>query len=115
MLDALVLADRTIEDVAGLGIAGRARQREVAEADRLRRDQDALRIHAVQDVLEAPPLFAEAVLDRNLEILEEQFVGVDRLAAHLLDLVHGDAPAIEVRIEQAQAVSGTLHLLERRR
>ena len=74
-----------------LGISGGARQRDLAEPDCFGRDQDALGIHAVQDVFEAASLFTKAILQRNFEILEEQFVGIDRLAAHLLDLVHRDA------------------------
>src|SRR6185312_7870206 len=113
MLDCLVLADRTIEDDARPGIATGARQREVAKANSFRGNQDALRIHAVQDVFETATLFAKTILDRYLEILEEQFVGIDRLAAHLLDLVHRDAAAIEIGVEQAQSVGRTLHLFER--
>src|SRR6185312_9796871 len=90
MLDRLILANRTIEDDARPGIATGARQREVAKANSFRGNQDALRIHAVQDVFETATLFAKTILDRYLEILEEQFVGIDRLAAHLLDLVHRD-------------------------
>ena len=36
--------------------------------------------------------------------VEEQLVGIDGLAAHLLDLVHRDALAVEVGVEQAQAL-----------
>ena len=68
----------------------------------------------MQDVFEAAAFLAEAILERNFEILDEQFVGIDRLAAHLLDLVHGDALAIEIGIEQAQAVGRALHLFQRR-
>ena len=50
----------------------------------------------------------------NLEILEEQFVGVDDLAAHLLDLVNLDPPAVEIGVEQAEPVGRLLHLVQRR-
>ena len=76
-----------------------------AKPHRFRRDQDALGIHAVQDIFEAAAFLAEAVLDRDLEILEEQFVGIDGLAAHLLDLVHRNPLAIEIGVEQAQALA----------
>ena len=97
-----------------LGVCGGARQRHLAEPDRFGRDQDAFRIHAVQDVFEAAAFLAEAIFHRNFEILDEQFVGIDGLAAHLLDLVHRDAAAIEIGVEQAQAVGRALHLFQRR-
>ena len=81
MLDRLVLADRTVEHDALARISRRALERQHAEPDRLGRDQDALGIHAVQDVLEAPALLADAVGDRNLEILDEQLVRIDALCA----------------------------------
>ena len=40
-------------------------QRRAAEADRLGREQDALGVHAVQDVVEALAFLADAVLDRD--------------------------------------------------
>jgi hypothetical protein len=58
----------------------------------------------VQDIFEAAAFLAEAVLDRDFKILDEQFVGIDGLAAHLLDLMHRDALAVEIGIEQAEAV-----------
>ena len=65
MLDRLVLADRPAEHDALLGVARGAGQRRAADADRLGRDQDALGVHAVQDVLEALALLADAVLHRH--------------------------------------------------
>ena len=67
------------------------------------RDQDALGVHAVQDVFEAPALLADAVGDRHRQLVDEQLVRVDGLAAHLLDLAHLDAAAVEIGVEQAQA------------
>ena len=86
-----------------LGVGRCARQRQLAQPDRFGRDQNALRVHAVQDVFEATAFFAQAILNRDFKILDEQFVGIDGLAAHLLDLVHLDPAAIEIGIEQAQA------------
>ena len=114
MLDRLVLADRTVEHVALFGVGRGARQRHLAEPDRFGRDQDAFGIHAVQDVFEAAALLAEAIFDRNFKILEEQFVGIDGLAAHLLDFMNGDAAAIEIGIEQAEPVGRVFHLFQRR-
>ena len=68
----------------------------------------------MQDIFEAAPLFAEAIFERNFEILDEELVGIDRLAAHLLDLAHRDPAAVEIGIEQAQAVGRAFHFLQRR-
>ena len=65
MLDRLVLADRAAEHDALLGVGGGAPKRGAAEADRFGGDQDALGIDAVQDVLEAAALLADAVLVRH--------------------------------------------------
>jgi hypothetical protein len=51
----------------------------MAEADGFGGDQHALGVHAVQDVLETLALLADTVLDRDLEVLDEQLVGVDAL------------------------------------
>jgi hypothetical protein len=57
-----------------------AAQGGAAGADRLGADQDALGVHAVQDVLEAAALLADAVFDGYRQAIEEQLVGVDGLA-----------------------------------
>ena len=65
MLDRLVLADRPAEDDAILGVLRCPLDGGAAEADRLGGNQNALRIHAVQDVVEALAFLADAVLDRH--------------------------------------------------
>ena len=75
MLDALVLADRSAEDDAFGGVGGGLAQRSEAEADGFGGDQDALGVHAVQDVLEAAAFLADAVFHRNLQPVDEQLVG----------------------------------------
>src|SRR6266851_767712 len=114
MLDRLVLADRTIEHDAAFRIGRGTRKRELAETDGFRCNQNAFRIHAVQDVFEAAAFLAKAILKRNLKILDEQFVGVDGLAAHLLDFMNRNAATIEIGIEQAETVSRILHFFQRR-
>ncbi len=106
MLDALVLADRPVENNAFLGVGGSALQGTAPEADRFGGDQDALRVHAVQDVLEALALLADAVLFRHRVGVEEHLVRVDGVAPHLLDLPHFDLPAVEVGIEEREAGIG---------
>ncbi|HNM98400.1 MAG TPA: serine/threonine-protein kinase, partial [Marmoricola sp.] len=114
MLDGLVLADRAVEHHALAGVLRGARQRRLAQAHGLGGDEDALGVHAVQDVLEAPAFLANAVLLGNLEVHEEQLVGVDALAAHLLDLAHRDALAVEAGVEQREPLRGRAHLVQRR-
>ena len=101
MLDRLVLADRPVEHDAAFRVGCGTRKRQLAEPDRFRGDQNALRVHTVQNIFEAAAFLAKAILDRDFKIFHEQFVGVDSLAAHLLDLMNGDAAAIEIGIEQA--------------
>src|SRR5439155_15391535 len=102
VLDALVLADRAVEDDALVSVACGALERHAAQADRLGGDQDALRVHAVQDVIEAAALFAQPVLDRDAQVVDKELVRVDRLAPHLRDLAHLDGLAVEVAIKMDQ-------------
>ena len=88
-----------------------ARQRRLADADRLGRDQHALGVEAVQQIVEALAFLADAVLERHLQAVDEDLVGVDRLAAHLVDLGDLDLGAVEVGVEQRQAVGRALALL----
>src|SRR5215813_6619906 len=113
MLDRLVLSDRAIENDARLCIARGARQRGVSETDRFRGDQDAFGIHAVKNVFEAAALLAETVSERDFKIFKKQFVGIDGLAAHLLDLMDGNSAAVEIGIEEAQAMGRIPDLLKR--
>ena len=92
-------ADRASDHVTLLGSRGRARQSHLPQSHRLGRDQDAFRIHAVQNVFEAAAFLAEAIVKRNFKVLDEEFVGIDGLAAHLFDFMHDDAAAVEVGIK----------------
>ncbi len=114
MLDRLVLPDRAVEHHALFCIVGRLAQRGAAEADRLGADQDALRIHAVQDVFEALALLADPVLHRHRQVVDEELVGIDGAAPHLRDFARVDVLAVEVRVEKTQALGAALDLLERR-
>src|SRR5678815_3034197 len=75
-LNPLVLADRPVEHHAFVGVAPRAIDEPIAVANALGGNQDALGVHAVEDVLEALPLLANQVLSRNLEVFEEHLVGL---------------------------------------
>src|SRR6266404_8138838 len=114
MLDRLVLADRPVEHVAFLCVGGGTRKRDLAQSNRFGGDQDALRVHAMQNIFEAAAFVAKAILDRDFKVLEKKFVGVDGLAAHLLDLMNRDAAAIEIGIKQTQPLGRALYFLQRR-
>jgi hypothetical protein len=75
-LHALVLADRAPEHPALVGVGHALVEQPASVTDALGGDQDALRIHAVEDVAEALALLADQVLGRNLEIVEEHLGGV---------------------------------------
>ncbi len=114
MLDALVLADRAVEHNALLGVLRGAGERATPESHGFGGNQDALRVHAMQDVLEALALLADAVGLRDRHAIEEHLVGVDALAAELLDLAHLDMLAVEVSVEKREAIGGLAALLDRR-
>ena len=77
------------------------RERGAAEPDRFGGDQDALGIHAVQDVFEAAAFLADAVVGRHVQSVDEDLIGIDRVAPHLVDHAHLDMAAIERGVEQA--------------
>jgi hypothetical protein len=87
MLDALVLADGTAEHDAFLRVLRRALQcARKAEADRFHRKQHALRIEALQQNLEALPLFADQrQRSETSRSVDEERVALHRLAAHFRD------------------------------
>ena len=74
-------------------------ERRPADADRLGRDQHALRVHAVQDVLEAAPFLADQIVGRDLEVGEEELVQSTHLRP-IFSISHRDALAVEVGIEE---------------
>src|SRR5207244_5624825 len=74
--DALVLTDRAAENDTLAGVLGGAVDEPVAIADAFGGDQRALGVESVEHVLETLPLFADQVLRGNLEVVEEQLVGL---------------------------------------
>ena len=60
----------------------------LTNANTFRTDQGSFRVHGVQDVAESLALLADQVLVGDEQIVDEQHVRVDRLAAHLLDQLH---------------------------
>src|ERR1700734_1652177 len=108
MLDALVLADRPVEHDALFRVARRAAQRVLPDADRLDGDQDALRIEAVEDVGEPLALLADPIFFGDEQAVNEDGVGIDRLAPHLRDALHVDLRAVEIGVEDGNAVGRAL-------
>ncbi|MNX61053.1 hypothetical protein D3C86_919780 [compost metagenome] len=113
VLDALVLADGAAEHGAFAGVLHGAVQRGPADAHGFRRDQDAFRVQTVQDVFKPAAFFADAVGHRNAQAINEQHVRVHGLAAHFLDFAHLDLFAVQIGIEQGQALGGFVHLGQR--
>ena len=74
-LDALVLADRAAEHGALLGVVGGLGDEPFGVADAFGRDQDALGIHAGEDVAKALAFLADQVFRRHLHVGEEHFRG----------------------------------------
>ncbi len=91
-LHALVLADRAAEHLPLFRIGRHAVDEPVAVADAFRRDQDALGVEPIEDVAEALTLLADEVLGGNLEIVEEELVGL--VVDHVEDGPDGHAAAI---------------------
>src|SRR5258708_29298277 len=104
MLDALVLADRPVEYHALPCIFCCPAQRVLTDPDRFDRNQDALGIEAMQDVGKALALLADPVGFRNEQAVDEDGIGIDRLAAHLGNAMNIDLRPIEVSVEDRDAV-----------
>src|SRR3546814_17070203 len=85
VLDALVLADRPVEDDAFPGILGRAAQRIAAAPDRLGADAHAFGDAAVEDIGAALAFLADPVLFGNEQAVDNNLVPIPRIAATLGD------------------------------
>ena len=108
MLHALVLPDRAAEHDSVARIFGRAVQRVAAESDRLRAHQHALGIQTVEDVAETLAFLADPVVLGDEQAIDEDGVGIDRVAAHFADAAHLDLFAVEVGVEQGHALRRAL-------
>src|SRR6267378_39458 len=114
-LHALVLADWAAEYVPVVRIGGRFSDEPARIAHTLRPDQDALGVHAVEDIAKALAFLADEVLGGDLEVLEEDFGG--RVVDHGAD--RADRQALSQRRlhfddEHREAVGLLLRLLARR-
>ena len=86
-----------------------------AVADALRGDQDALGVHAVEDVAEALALLADQVLGRHLEVVEEHLVVLWLIIASI-GRISMPLPTRLAQVDQEhrQPVGALLHLVDRR-
>src|SRR6478735_6026855 len=114
MLNRLVLTNRTAEHDTLAGVVGGLAQRRAAEPNRLGRNQDALGVHALQDVFKAAAFFADAVSGRYRQRINKQLIGVDRASSHLGDFAYIDILSIERRVEKTQAFGSPLDVVDRR-
>ena len=112
-MDGLVLADGAAEDNAVLGVSGGAIEGDEAEADGFGGDEDSFGVEAVEEVFEAPALFADEVGFGDFEVVDEELVGVDGFAAHFVDFADFDAAAVEFGVEQAEAVCAFFDMFDR--
>jgi hypothetical protein len=83
------LTDRPSEHLAFAGAFGGFIYEPPAVADALRRYQDTLRVHAVEDVAKAFAFLADEVLSRHPKAVEDEFVG--RVVHHHPSWLHGEA------------------------
>ncbi len=114
-LDALILADRPAEHHALAGIVGGLLDEPLGVADALRGDQDALGVHAGQDITKALALFADQVFRRDLQIVEEHLGG--GVVHHGADRPDGQAVVLRrlhVDDEHREAVGALGRLVLRR-
>src|SRR5262245_27216509 len=100
MLNGLVLADWSVKDDTLAGIVRGFSQGSRAKSHRFSGNQNAFRVHAMQNVFKAAALLADAVGFLDFKVLEEQFVGIDSLTAHLFDFRNPDAFTVEAGIEK---------------
>src|SRR5262245_43910885 len=100
MLDCLVLPNRPAEHDALLGIATSARKRRATNADRFGGHENPFRVHPMQDIFEASALLADQVLSRHWHGIEKELVGVDSLAAHLVDHARLHVLTFEAGVKQ---------------
>ncbi len=114
-LHALVLPDGPAEYHTVAGVLRGLFDEPAAIADALGGDQRALGIQAVKDVAKALALLADQAAGGNLQVVEEQLVGL--VVDHVGDRLHGQAVAdglAQVDKEDRHALGLALHLGQRR-
>ena len=86
----------------------------LTDADALQAHDDALGVQPVEEVLEALADLTHDFVVTDLEVLDEELVGVDRRPAQLLDLADRDAVAVQVGEEERHPVQRLVLVAGRR-
>ena len=84
------------------------------DTDALQPHDDALGVQPIDEVLKALAHLTHDLVVADLEVLDEQLVGVDRRAAQLLDLADRDPVAVQVGEEERHPVQRLLVVAGRR-
>ena len=82
--DPLVLADRAAEHDAVVGVGDGASEGDLADAEGLGGDEDALRVEAVEQVPEALALLPDAIRDRDRQVVVAHLARHDGVAPQLV-------------------------------
>ena len=113
-LHALVGADGPAEDHALARVGHGLLDEPAAVTDRLRPDQDALGVHAIEDVGEPLTRLADQAVARDLDVVEEE--RVRRVVHHHPERANLEAFEVtDVGEEDREAVRPPLDLIDRRR
>src|SRR5882724_7393934 len=114
-LNTLITPDRPIEHNPLVGVFGRALDEPVTIADTFRGYERPLGIQAIEYVLEALAFLADEVLCGNLQVVEEQLVGlmIDHVGNRPQCQAFADG-AVQVNEKHRHAVRFPLYLRKRR-
>ena len=104
MLNGLILFDCLPEYPSLTRISSSALDSRITKAESFRRDQNALRVHPVQDHLEHFILLTDQVSRRDAPVIEEERVCVDRGASHLWYFMDFHDGWIEIRVSEGETV-----------
>ena len=110
--DALVLADRPVEDDAFVGVRDSLSQRCDADPQRLRCNEYPFGVEPPQQILEAAALVTDPVLLRHPHVVVGGLARRHRVAPHLGDGTRLHAGGVAVHEEQRHAVGGLGTLVE---
>jgi hypothetical protein len=112
--DALVLADGPAEHHPLVAVGDGPLERDASDPDRLAGQEDALRVEAVEQVVEPPTDLADDVLVGHEGVVEGHLARHHGVAAHLRDRGDLDLRHLQVDEEQGHAVGALLHLVQGR-